>query len=205
MLGAHLRTLGAKVAIASITCPQLSSTSSMCLSSRIAVMLADRSGVPAPRDRICSMSGAHAASVVWHHVANPKTVDYSSKKWPPDHWLGASEAARGNDGIRQGTRIHQAATAHNQNLPSLTSSVRQIEGSYLTIKIAVRISKTSLSRASDGSRSRHGNLRVIARRRQREGGQWEPDPGGLFSSEQLVQRMKEAATRGGTKSRGTGK
>jgi hypothetical protein len=28
---------------------------------------------------------------------------------------------------------------------------------------------------------------------------------GLFSSEQLVQRMKEAATRGGTKSRGTGK
>ena len=105
-------------------------------------MLADRSGVPAPRDRICSMSGTHAASVVWPHVADPKTVDYSSKKWPPDHWLGASEAARGNDGIRQGTRIHQAATAHNQNLPSLTSSVRQIEGSYLTIRIAVRISKT---------------------------------------------------------------
>ena len=46
---------------------------------------------------------------------------------------------------------------------------------------------------------------VQARRRQRKGGQWEPDPGGLFSSEQLVQRMKEAATRGGTKSRRTEK
>jgi hypothetical protein len=32
-------------------------------------------------------------------VANPKTVDYSSKEWPPDHWLGSSEAAWGNDGI----------------------------------------------------------------------------------------------------------